>query len=232
MAGLHNTFGIAVRNFTAYPEMPDARALVEYGVKMEQMGFDSLWVWDHILLGVEPNFPIVDSLTLARGRHAYKFGVEFRAGANDERRDRGSSGILTFSPLMTSHLGAPNTGNALAAFMIGEVNAGSVQVSDLIQSRAAYWALYAQDDWRLTSRLTLNYGLRWEAELPRRELNNRMNSFDPTAINPVSGTPGVVTFAGRDGTPERADVRAAWTSIRLSFSSIDHVRSKPASSSA
>ena len=56
----------------------------------------------------------------------------------------------------------------------------------------------------MTSRLTLNYGLRWEAELPRREVNNKMNSFDPLAINPVSGTPGVVTFAGRDGTPERA----------------------------
>ena len=64
MPGLHNTFGIAARNFTAHPEMPDARALVEYGVKMEEMGFDSLWVWDHILLGVEPSFPIIDSLTL------------------------------------------------------------------------------------------------------------------------------------------------------------------------
>ena len=64
MTTLHNTFGIAVRNFTAYPEMPDARALVEYGVKMEELGYDSLWVWDHILLGVDPNFPIVDSLTL------------------------------------------------------------------------------------------------------------------------------------------------------------------------
>ena len=64
MTTLHNTYGIAVRNFTAYPEMPDARALVEYGVKMEELGYDSLWVWDHILLGVDPNFPIVDSLTL------------------------------------------------------------------------------------------------------------------------------------------------------------------------
>jgi probable F420-dependent oxidoreductase len=64
MAGLHNTFGIAARNFTAYPEMPNAKALVEYGVRMEELGFDSLWVWDHILLGVEPNFPIIDSLTL------------------------------------------------------------------------------------------------------------------------------------------------------------------------
>jgi alkanesulfonate monooxygenase len=64
MAGLSGTFGIAARNFTAYPEMPDARALVEYGVKMEQLGFDSLWVWDHVLLGVDPNFPIIESLTL------------------------------------------------------------------------------------------------------------------------------------------------------------------------
>ena len=64
MSSLSNTFGIAARNFTAWPEMPDANALVEYGVRMEQLGFDSLWVWDHILLGVEPNFPIIDSLTL------------------------------------------------------------------------------------------------------------------------------------------------------------------------
>lgn len=64
MKGLHRTFGIAARNFTAYPEMPDAQGLIAYGVKMEQLGFDSLWVWDHILLGVEPNFPIIESLSL------------------------------------------------------------------------------------------------------------------------------------------------------------------------
>src|SRR5437763_16915770 len=64
MARLDRTFGIAVPNFTAYPQMPDIKALVEYGVRMEALGFDSIWVWDHILLGVEPNFPIIDSLTL------------------------------------------------------------------------------------------------------------------------------------------------------------------------
>src|SRR6516165_10211982 len=64
MAGLAGTFGIAVPNFTAYPQMPDVKALVEYGIRMEQLGFDSLWVWNHILLGVEPNFPIIESLTL------------------------------------------------------------------------------------------------------------------------------------------------------------------------
>jgi len=147
---------------------------------------------------------VLDSVSLSHGRHAYKFGFDYRAGANDEVRDRGSSGILTFSPLITSNPGAANTGNALAAFMLGEVNAASVQRSDLIQSRASYLALYLQDDWRVSDRLTLNYGLRWEAEFPRYEVTNRQNSFDPDAINPVSGTPGVVTFAGLDGTPERA----------------------------
>src|SRR5258705_4643724 len=64
MARLDRTFGIAVPNFTAYPQLPDVKALVDYGIRMEQLGFDSLWVWDHILLGVEPNFPIIESLTL------------------------------------------------------------------------------------------------------------------------------------------------------------------------
>jgi len=64
MPGLANTFGIAMRNFTAFPELPDAQALIEYGVRMEELGFDSLWVWDHILLGVDPHFPIIDSLSL------------------------------------------------------------------------------------------------------------------------------------------------------------------------
>lgn len=63
MTILSNTFGIAARNFTAYPEMPDPKALLAYGEKVEELGYDSLWVWDHILLGVEPNFPIMDSLT-------------------------------------------------------------------------------------------------------------------------------------------------------------------------
>ncbi len=147
---------------------------------------------------------VLDSLSWNRGKHAWKFGFEFRAGANDEIRDRGSAGNFTISPLITDLPGVSGTGNALASFLLGQVNAASVQVSDKIPSRASYVAVYAQDDWRVTDRLTVNAGLRWEAELPRRVVGNKMNSFDPTAINPVSGTPGVVTFAGVNGVPERA----------------------------
>lgn len=57
-------FGIAMRNFTRYPEMPDANALIEYGVRMEELGFESIWAWDHVLLGVEPNFPIHEALII------------------------------------------------------------------------------------------------------------------------------------------------------------------------
>jgi probable F420-dependent oxidoreductase len=58
------TFGLAMRNFTSYPEMPDPQALIAYAVKAEELGFDSVWVWDHIFLGVDPPFPVIDSLTL------------------------------------------------------------------------------------------------------------------------------------------------------------------------
>ncbi|MCL5743979.1 MAG: TonB-dependent receptor, partial [Acidobacteria bacterium] len=64
--------------------------------------------------------------------------------------------------------------------------------------------MYAQDDYRVNDRLTLNLGLRWEVSLPRWDIKDRMNGFDTGAINPVSGTPGVVTFAGRDGIPRTA----------------------------
>lgn len=67
MTVLDKTFGIAARNFTAYPEMPNAKELVDYGVRVEDLGYDSVWVWDHMLLGVEPNFPIIDSLTVLTG---------------------------------------------------------------------------------------------------------------------------------------------------------------------
>jgi len=161
----------------------------------------------------------VEAVSWYRGRHALKFGAEYRAGANDEIRDRGSAGNFTVSPLITDLPGsASSTGNSLASFLLGEVNAASIQVSDKIPSRASYLALYAQDDWRVSDRLTINAGLRWEVEFPRRVVGSKMNSFDPLAINPASGTPGVVTFAGLDGTPERA-FHTDWNNIgpRIGF---------------
>ncbi|MGB3387929.1 MAG: TIGR03619 family F420-dependent LLM class oxidoreductase [Pseudaminobacter sp.] len=80
MTMLSNTFGIAARNFKAYPEMPNARELVDYGVRVEELGYDSVWVWDHMLLGVDPNFPIIDSLTALTGIAARTTRIKMGTG--------------------------------------------------------------------------------------------------------------------------------------------------------
>jgi len=64
MTEFSNTFGLAMRNFTSWPEVPDPAALFAYAARAEALGFDALWVWDHIFLGVDPPFPVLDSLTL------------------------------------------------------------------------------------------------------------------------------------------------------------------------
>lgn len=80
MTILTRTFGIAARNFTAYPEMPSAKGLVEYGVHVENLGYDSVWVWDHTLLGVSPSFPIIDSLTVLTGIAARTTRIKLGTG--------------------------------------------------------------------------------------------------------------------------------------------------------
>ncbi len=56
-------FGVAVRNFTPFPEEPDIDEIVEYATRAEALGFHSAWVWDHILLGTKRPFPFLDSLS-------------------------------------------------------------------------------------------------------------------------------------------------------------------------
>ncbi|MEK7755066.1 MAG: carboxypeptidase regulatory-like domain-containing protein [Acidobacteriota bacterium] len=145
-----------------------------------------------------------DALSWYRGRHALKTGFEYRRGFNRDDTDTSSSGNVGFTALITGQPGVANTGNAFASFLLGEANSASIVRPDPIGSHASYWALYVQDDWRATDRLTLNFGLRWELGMPRITDEDRMNAFDMAKINPVSGTPGVITFAGRDGVPRRA----------------------------
>ncbi len=64
MASKQTQFGVAMRNFTRYPEMPSAQELIEYGIRVEKLGYESIWAWDHILLGVEPSFPIIEALSI------------------------------------------------------------------------------------------------------------------------------------------------------------------------
>ncbi len=144
-----------------------------------------------------------DAVSKFAGKHALKAGVEYRFGSNNESNNLSSSGNLVFNRLITDLPGASGTtGDAYASFLLGLANSASLSKTDTILSRASYWAGYVQDDYRVASRLTINAGLRWESELPRQVDGNKLNGFNPYAVNPVSGTPGVVTFAGRNGAPE------------------------------
>jgi alkanesulfonate monooxygenase len=54
--------GLAIKNFVGPSETPDIDAILRYAERAEALGFESLWAWDHIILGVEPSFPILDSV--------------------------------------------------------------------------------------------------------------------------------------------------------------------------
>ena len=58
------SFGLAIKNFVGPTETPDVDAIVAYAERAEQLGFESLWAWDHVILGVEPAFPIIDALSM------------------------------------------------------------------------------------------------------------------------------------------------------------------------
>jgi hypothetical protein len=146
---------------------------------------------------------IVDGLSWFRSKHAFKFGAEYRWGRNVDIANQQISGEFNFAPQPTALAGNANSGNAIASMLLGFPNSANIRASLPLDRRQGYWAFYAQDDWKVTRNFTLNIGLRWEAHTPRIDVEDRQNGFDRDAINPVSGTPGVITFAGRDGAPRQ-----------------------------
>src|SRR5262249_34992624 len=93
---------------------------------------------------------IQDSISKTAGKHALKAGIEYRPGKNNESNDLSSSGNLVFNRLLTDLPGNANTGNAFASFLLGAANSASISKTDVIPSRASYWASYFQDDYRVS----------------------------------------------------------------------------------
>jgi len=145
------------------------------------------------------NLQFVESLSMIKGRHSLKFGVEARKSTNYETNLSTASGDFTFSALPTGQPGSAATGNGLASMLIGFPTAFAQTKTDITDRHSWYDAAFAQDDFTVARNLTLNIGLRWEMDTPMIDLNNRMNGFDLHQVNPVSGTPGVVKFMGQDG---------------------------------
>lgn len=134
---------------------------------------------------------IVDTLTWVRGNHQLKTGFDFRYSLNSEVQRPLAGGSFSFDNRVT--------GSAIANLLLGRVVAAQITDLDRIESRTNLYSAFVQDDWKVTRNLTLNLGLRYDLDTPRFERSNRQSGFDPIAINPVSNTPGVVTFAGQNG---------------------------------
>lgn len=145
-------------------------------------------------------YSIAPSLTKIWGRHTLKFGVEFRRLTHNYYQQNNPSGNFTFDALMTSvnPFAAAGTGNGFASFLLGYGTGGGVTNNALVAGQMIYRAYYAGDQFMLTPRLTLNYGVRLEQLGPWSERYDRMMVLLPTASNDLAGLTGL-NFKGRFG---------------------------------
>ena len=122
-----------------------------------------------------------DNLTKAFGRHELKFGSEIRLEQFTILQPAASRGTVNFGTEFTSNPAATadtGTGSAFATFLLGITDGGSITNIHNIDYRRQIYAGYVQDDWRATSRLTLNLGLRYEVFSTIKEANNQQGTFD------------------------------------------------------
>jgi hypothetical protein len=115
-------------------------------------------------------------LTMIRSAHTWKFGAEGRLYNQNSFQAGGEQGVFSFSPAFTQ---GPNpqqatatAGDSIASFLLG-LGGGSITSTPRLAVRNIYWSLFVNDDWRVSRRLTLNLGMRYEVEEPRTERYNR-----------------------------------------------------------
>ena len=149
----------------------------------------------------DTRFELVDHISLIRGKHTWKFGIDFRRTLQTQRAFNNSSGRFDFNALQTASAGGIG-GDAFASFLLGAPSEAQANFWFTVPGwRYMYYSAFIQDDWKVTPRLTLNLGMRYELEMPRWEDLNRHSSLDPSLPNPAAGgIPGALAFANDDRT--------------------------------
>jgi trimeric autotransporter adhesin len=146
------------------------------------------------------------TLAKTKGHHNLTFGSEYRRIRMNFQDYSNAPGTYTFSGAFTQS--SPNatgdgTGSDLADLLLGYPISGEVDLTTLLKTYFDYFALFAQDDWRVSPRLTLNLGLRYEAETGLKENNNQLAvGFDRSAPSTLGNgvkVEGGILFAGVNG---------------------------------
>jgi hypothetical protein len=145
-----------------------------------------------------PSLIFTDLLTWVKGKHTFKMGIEYRNSANTYVFERGEAGSFYFDRGPTSLLGV-NSGSPVASFLLEQVSDASVdwRPYGLQSGRWEDYIAHFGDTWKITPKLTLNLGIRWEVHTPNYEAHDFTSFFDPYGPNPgAGGRPGRLTFAG------------------------------------
>jgi len=157
-----------------------------------------------------------DTLSWVRGNHTIKFGGDTRFTQNFGNSGHVGRGSFTFNGQFTSRTPGQGAGSSLADLLLGQTSSAQVATQLRGDYRDQYYAVFVNDTWKATRKLTLNLGLRYEIQTPFYEHNNRQGSFD---INPSSPTFGTIVPASGDSLRSRgfSNVERANFGPRLGF---------------
>jgi hypothetical protein len=146
-----------------------------------------------------------DTFSYNRGRHAFKFGGELSLDKDIQQTLLNNYGVFTFNGTVTK--------NALADFELGLPSSLSQDAPVTAYTNTWYTAAFAQDDWRIHPRLTLNLGVRWDVQTPPTDPQNKESTYVPGAQSVLKPTaPAGILFPGDAGVT-RGIVPVAWTHV-------------------
>jgi hypothetical protein len=184
------------RSIEPYPDEALLHGAVSAGLKGTQseetpyvnvQGVSSFGPYYNIDYWTPQKNAVSADLRLMKGNHNIDFGGQY-IGEFDSYYDAISAqGTFNFRNNETGFPGFTTTGAGYASFLLGEVDSATVPYPYTSRSATGGIGLFIQDTWRATSKLTINYGLRWDLFLPLHVRHDEMSSFDPTLPNPGAG---------------------------------------------
>jgi hypothetical protein len=146
------------------------------------------------LVQTDGNYQLQDNLSKVKGKHSLKFGGQYLLQTVKLLPDFTANGQFQFTGYAT--------GSDFADFLLGLPNLYTQGYSPAFYERSKYVGLYAQDSWRITSNLTLNYGVRWDVIAPWTEEHNQTGTLIPGEQSVVFPTaPTGFVFPGDPGVP-------------------------------